>query len=241
MIEINLVPDIKQELLKAQAVRTKVITGAVFVGVGSIAVVILLAFYIFGVQTARGIIADGQIDSKGKTLAEVEDLSEILTIQNQLTKMSALNSDKKIDSRIFDLLNMIIPPAPNDVKISDLTIDSSANLITINGQAANSYAAVELFKKTIQGAKVKYFDNGSSQETTLASSISTSNTSYGEDSSGTKVLRFTISFIYVQELFSPKFDNVSIIISTQGNVTDSYLGVPKSIFTDRAKDLTEGR
>lgn len=246
MIEINLVPNVKQELIKAQQVRTKVITGAIFVGLVSIAIVVLLAFYIFAVQTTRGIFADSSIKSGSEELAKNEDLSKTLTIQNQLTKISSLNSNKKIDSRIFDLLNAIIPPAPNNVQISDLTIESSTNTITINGQASNSYAAVEVFKKTIEGAKVKYNNSSDTSidkptEVTLASSISTSNTSYGEDSSGAKVLRFTISFAYVQELFSPASKNVSVVITTKGNATDSYLGVPTSIFTDRAIDITGGQ
>jgi Tfp pilus assembly protein PilN len=230
MIEINLVPDVKQELIKAQKVRSKVIAGAIFVGLASVAVVVLLAIYVFGIQTARGLIADGQINSKSNQLLGVTDLSKTLTIQNQLTKISTLNNSKNIDSRVFDLLNAIIPPAPNDVQISDLTVDSTTRTITINGQATNSYAAVEVFKKTIQGAVVKY--DGNSSGATLASNISTSNTSYGEDSSGAKVLTFTLSFEYTPELFSPKSQNVSIVVTTQGNVTDSYLGVPKSIFAD---------
>ncbi len=241
MIEINLVPDVKQELIKAQKVRSKVIIGAILVGVGSISVVILLLFYVFGVQTARGFLADNSIDSKSKTLMKVNDLSQTLTIQNQLTKISNLNDNKKVDSRIFDLLGAIIPSAPNDIKISDLTIDSTTNLIVINGQASNSYAAVEVFKKTIEGAKLKYDDiDEKPQEVTLASSISTSDTSYGEDSSGVKVLRFTLSFVYAQELFSPLSKNASIVIANKGNATDSYLGVPR-VFTDRATDYTGGQ
>ncbi len=237
MIEINLVPNVKQELIKAQRVRSKVIAGAIFIGVASIAVVILLAFYVFGVQTARGFIADTSINDKSKTLANVSDLSKTLTIQNQLTKISALNSDKKIDSRVFDMLTAIIPPAPNDIQISDMTIDSATDTITINGQAANSYAAVEVFKKTIDGAKVKYTESDK-DGVKLATDISTSNTSYGEDTTGAKVLRFTISFTYAKELFSPESKNVSVVVTTQGNVTDSYLGIPKIIFSDRAKDAT---
>jgi Tfp pilus assembly protein PilN len=235
MIEINLVPNVKQELIKAQRVRSKVIAGTIIVGLASIAAVLLLAFYVFGVQAARGFLADNAIDDGSKKLSKVEDLSKTLTIQNQLTKIPALNDSKKIDSRVFDLLIAIIPPAPNDIKISDMTIDSTEGTITINGQAANSYAAVEVFKKTIEGAKVK-FTGSDEKGVTLASNISTSNTSYGEDSSGAKVLRFTISFSYAKELFSPESKNVEIVVSNQGNVTDSYLGVPKNIFTDRAKD-----
>jgi Tfp pilus assembly protein PilN len=233
MIEINLVPDVKQEFIKAQKIRSRVIAGAIMVGIISIGVVALMAFYIYAIQAGRNYLADESIKSSSKAYLKTADLSKTLTIQNQLTKISALNDDKKVDSRIFDLLNAIIPPAPNDVQVSDLTIDSTTNTITINGQASNSYAALEVFKKTIAGASVKYSDGTSeTQSKTLASDISTTNTSYGEDSSGKKVLKFTLSFAYVPELFSPQSKNVSIVITANGNATDSYLGVPKSIWAN---------
>jgi Tfp pilus assembly protein PilN len=239
MIEINLVPDVKQELIKAQRIRSMVIAASILIGSISVAVVALLAMYVFTVQAVRSGIADGKIKDGSAKLASVEDLSKTLTIQNQLTKISDLNSKKNIDSRIFDMLTAIIPPSPNDIQISDLTIDSSAGLITIDGQAPNSYAAVEVFRKTIDGAKVKYTDdNKTQQELTLASSVSISNTSYGEDSSGTKVYRFTLSFVYAPELFSLSSKGATVVVANEGNVTDSYLGVPKSVFADRAKDLT---
>ena len=242
MIEINLIPDIKQELIKAQRIRSTVITGSIVVGVVSVVVVTLLAIYVFTIQTVRSGLSDDAIKRGSSTLASVTDLSKTLTIQNQLTKISSINSDKKIDSRVFDLLSVINPPAPNNVDVSSLAIDSTDGTITIDGQATNSYAAVEVYKKTIEGAQVKYTDADSKQQqVTIASNINTSNTSYGEDSSGKKVLRFTLSFVYAKELFSPSSKNASIIVTTNGNVTDSYLGVPTSIFVDRAKDLTGGQ
>jgi len=241
MIEINLVPDVKQELIKAQRIRSMVITFSILIGLASIGIVALLAFYIFAVQGVRGIGLDGSITDSSKKLADIEDLPKTLTIQNQLTKITELNNNKKIDSRIFDLLNAVNLPAPNDVQISDLTIDTNGDTIIINGQASNSYAAVEVFKKTLEGANVKYKEKDTDKEyktVTLASKINTSNTSYGEDSTGKKVLRFTLSFIYDEKLFSPASKSVSVVISTNGNATDSYLGVPRSIFSDRATDLT---
>lgn len=240
MIEINLIPDVKQQLIHAQTVRSRVIAGSIFVGVASLGILALLAVYVFGVQVLRNSIADSAIDEGSKTLNSVEDLSKTLTIQNQLSSLSALNSQKNIDSRIFDVLNAIVPPAPNLVQISNLTIDSSATSIKIDGQAANSYIALEIFKKTIQGATIRYTDLfGEQQSVAMASNISISDTSYGEDNTGTKVLRFTISFDYAPELFSPSSKNVTVVITVDGNVTDSYLGIPRSIFADRASDITE--
>ena len=237
MIEINLIPDVKQELIKAQHVRSAVISVTILIGLASVAIVTLLAIYAFGVQTVRSALADDSIKKGSAQLAAVPDLSKTLTIQNQLTMISTIHDSTKIDSRLFDVLQEIIPPAPNDVQISTFKIDSSADQITIDGQAVNSYAAVEVFKKTIEGAQVSYSDGKTTQTVPLATNVSTSNTSYGEDASGVKVLRFTIGFSYAPELLSPLSQNVKVTIANQGNATDSYLGVPTSIFVDRAKDL----
>jgi hypothetical protein len=240
MIEINLIPDVKQELINAQRVRATVISFSILIGLVTVGIVTVLAVYVFGFQAIRGGIDDGAIKDGQAKLTSVEDLSKTLTIQNQLTKISALHADKKIDSRIFTVLAAIIPPAPNDVKISTLTIASDTNTVTIEGQAANSYAAVEVFKKTIEGAQVKFKNNGEDATATLATNVSTGDTSYGEDSTGAKVLRFTMTFNYAPELFSPASTDLSVVITTNGNATDSYLGVPTSIFVDRAKDIEAG-
>ena len=236
MIEINLLPDIKLEFIKAQKIRSKVIFGSIVIGIISIGVVVVLAVYIFAFKSVRGKLDEDAINKKSAELSKVEDLPKILTIQNQLSKISELNSDKKIDSRLFDLLAVIIPPAPNSVQISDLIINPENTTITLNGQAENSYAALEVFKKIIEGTTIKYTDSSNEkQEILLATSISTGNSSYGEDSSGKKVLRFTLSFVYAPELFAQKTADMTVQRTNSGNVTDSYLSMPK-IFTDRAKD-----
>ncbi len=238
MIEVNLIPDVKQELIKAERTRFKVIAGSITIGVVSLAALTLLAIYVFAVQTVRGNIADASIKEGNTKLESVADLTKTLTIQNQLTVLDKLNDNKKVDSRIFDVLGAIIPPEPNKIQISNLSINSSVDTITIDGQAANSYVALEVFKKTIEGATLKYTDaDGATQSVSMASGVSIRDTSYGEDNTGTKLLRFTISFTYASELFSPLSKNISIVISIDGNVTDSYLGMPTSIFADRASDI----
>lgn len=240
MIEINLIPDVKLELIKSQRARAKVVTFSIVTGVISIAAVILLAFYVYGVQNIRSALYDKTINEEFSKLSDVEDLDKALTIQNQLSKISELHENKNMYSRFFNVLIAIIPPSPNNIKISSLEVDSETKTISIDGQASNGYAALEVFKKTIVGADIKYEDiEGKEQEATLASGISTRDVSYGEDSDGSKVLRFTISFVYDDSLFSPQSKNMLVFIGTKGNVTDSYVGIPKSIFTDPATDLTE--
>lgn len=240
MIEINLVPDVKQELLKAQRVRASVISVAILVGLAAIGVVILLAFWVFAVQTARSVISDNTIKSESDKLSKVEDVSNTLTIQNQLSKLSAMHDSKNIDSRIFDILTTINPPAPNTISITKLSLDSTTSTVKIDAQAVNGYPALEVFKKTITATKFEYNEDGQKQSVPLATTISDSDRSYGEDASGAKVLRFTLSFTYPDQLFARTAQNATVVAPTQSNVTDSFLGVPQSLFTQKASDTTGG-
>lgn len=241
MIEINLIPDVKQELIKARRIRATVISGAIITTIVSVGLVAALAVYVFGVQSVRHALVDDTINKKGAELASVEDLSKMLTIQNQLTKIDALHDAKKINSRVFDVLAAIIPPSPDNVQVSSLVIEADEDTITIEGQAENGYRALEKFKKTVGLAYVRYTtEDKVQQDVALASDISTSNVSLGEDASGKQVLRFTMTFVYAPELFDATVQSPSIVLIDGGNVTDSYLGIPKSIFVDRAVDLEEG-
>jgi len=237
MIEINLIPDVKQELIRARRARSAVVSGAIIASVISVAVVAVLAIYVYAVQTVRQVVADDAIKSGSSKLASVEDLSKMLTIQNQLTKMSALNDKKSIDSRVFDLLSAVIPPAPNSVKLSKASVNATDKTLILEGQTP-TYPALETFKKTIDVAYVQYNNSdGKQQRVVLAKNVSISNISYGEDETGAKVVRFTVTFDYAEELLSPLTVNPVIVLMDGGNVTDSYTGIPKSIFTDRAADV----
>jgi hypothetical protein len=239
MIEINLVPDVKQELIKAQRVRASVISVAIVVGIGVVGVVVVLAIWVFAVQAARGIISDNTIKNESQKLSGVEDISRTLTIQNQLSKLSSMHDNKNINSRLFDILTTINPSAPNNIAITNVSLDSATNTIKLEAQAVNGYPALDVFKKTINATTFDYSNSDGKQSVKLASAMSDSDRSYGEDASGAKVLRFTLTFTYPVELFSNSSENATIVAPERTNATDSFLGVPQSLFTQKASD-TEG-
>ena len=239
MIEINLVPDVKQELLKAQRVRASVISVAIVVGIVAVGVVVALAMWVFAVQAARDVISDNTIKDQSQKLSAVPDVSTTLTIQNQLSKLSELHNAKHIDSRIFDILTTINPPAPNNVAITKLTLDSTDSSVKIEAQAVNGYPALEVFKKTIGATKFEYMKDGEKQSVPLATSMNDSDRSYGENASGAKVLRFSLTFTYPEELFARTAESATIVAPGKTNVTDSFLGVPQSLFTQRADNARD--
>lgn len=239
MIEINLVPDIKQELLRAERVRTSVISLAVVVSLIAVGLVVLLVLWVYGGQAVRGLLLDNEIKDKSSKLASVEDISNTLTIQNQLSLLSAMHSDKKVDSRIFDVLQTVNPPAPNTINVTNLKIDAATTTITVQGQATNGYAALEVFKKTLDATTLKYTKDGKDTTVPLVLKMSDADRSYGENANGAKVLRFTISFTYPKELFAHTIPTLTIQAPNTTNATDSFLGVPSSLFVQKAAD-TQG-
>lgn len=241
MIEINLVPDVKQELIRAERIRSVVISMTILVGIVAVGVVALLSVWVFGVQTARGAFTDNTIKTESAKLSAVEDLESSLTIQNQLSILPSLHENKQVDSRIFDILNTISPVAPHEISVSKLMIDAEEKTITIEAQAAGGYSALEVFKKTIAATELQFMDDGKQETRILAVSTSDGDRSYGEDAAGKRVLRFSLTFEYPEELFMPYLQDAKIVgPNKKTDVTDSHLGIPKSLFSSKASDSEEG-
>ena len=236
MIEINLLPNVKRELLKTRAMRNRVISISFLVGGASIAAVVVLAL-ILGSQIAAEAVQNGVIKDRNDKLMAVEDLNKVVTIQHQLTKINEQHSGKKINSRIFDVVTAVNPVVPNNVSFSDIKVNPESKTITLEGSAVNGYSALETLKKTILNTKVQTTDGDKSSEVSLTKEIKDGDTSFGENSEGKKVLQFSFSFEYAEELLAPANNGTVSVLTPTGrvDVTDSRQGIPDSLFKSNSK------
>ena len=236
MIEINLLPNVKRELLKTRAMRNRVISISFLVGGASIAAVVVLAL-ILGSQFAAEAVQGGVIKDRNDKLMAVEDLNKVVTIQHQLTKINEQHSGKKINSRVFDVVTAVNPVAPNNVSFSDIKVNPESKTITLEGSAVNGYSALETLKKTILNTKVQTTDGDKSSEVSLTKEIKDGDTSFGENSEGKKVLQFSFSFEYAEELLAPANNGTVSVLTPTGkvDVTDSRQGIPDSLFKSNSK------
>ena len=236
MIEINLLPNVKRELLKTRAMRNRVISISFLVGGASIVAVVVLAL-ILGSQIAAEAVQNGVIKDRNDKLMAVEDLNKVVTIQHQLTKINEQHSGKKLNSRIFDVVTAVNPVVPNNVSFSDIKVNPESKTITLEGSAVNGYSALETLKKTILNTKVQTTDGDKSSEVSLTKEIKDGDTSFGENSEGKKVLQFSFSFEYAEELLAPANNGTVSVLTPTGkvDVTDSRQGIPDSLFKSNSK------
>lgn len=235
MVEINLLPDVKRELIRAQRMRNVVIDVSILVGMACIGLVILLCVYIFGVQTGRSVLDDNAQKSEMSKISQISDLSKILTVQNQLQVLPGLNNQKPITSRILSVLSAT---TSSDISISSMNVDTGSNTMNIEGYTNAGYNALDAYTKTIKGAQLIYKTNGSDSDNTtaLVSAADLGDTTLGEDSSGAQVLRFSLAITYATELVNVDNTDFRLRINNSGNASDSYLGIPNSIFVEQATD-----
>lgn len=238
MIEINLVPDVKQELLHAQRVRTTVISVAILASIIAVGLVVLLALYIFGAQTLRSALADNSIKDEHAKLEKVQDLPNALTIKNQLTQLSSHHDDTMMDSRAFDLLTTIVPDGETSVSVTNFIINSEDQTITIEAESPDGYQALEVFKKTIEATTFEYrtADDAAVQSVALTDHVIDGDRSYSQDSDGRRTLHFSVSFEYPAELFDRASLRGQFVAPSKTNATDSALAVPQSLFSVNGED-----
>jgi hypothetical protein len=240
MIEINLIPDVKQEFLKAQKLRNATISISILAGLGAIAITAVLAL-LLGAQLIHENIQKDAVKSEFAKLQKVSDVNDLLTIQSQLAALPVLQKNKSMTSRVFDTIVAITPNDQNQIKISNLQIDPESNTMTIEGSTVSGFTATDVFRKTILNTKVTYRSGDEDTTVPLTEEVMMGPTSYGEDSTGARVLRFKLSFEYPSELLTNAGTSVRVQSPTgQVDVTDSKTRVPDSLFSQQAQSIEGG-
>ena len=241
MIQINLIPDVKREYLHAKRMRDVAISLSTFISIVAAGAVGLMLLFL-STQAARELLADRTIEAEYDKLSSVENLSDMVTIQNQLSLISQQHADKSMDSRLFKVLEAINPIAPNDVRFTSITLLPEDSTLSLEGQADGGYIAVETLTKTIQNTVISYTDKDAEAKTVdFASEVSVGETSYGVAGNDKRVLRFEMKIVYADGLFDNTMQNVRVIAPTRKiDVTDSKLRVPDSLFAIPAADEEEG-
>lgn len=161
--EINLVPDIKNDMIKALKLRNFIFFLCIVIAsaaAGAVAIVGSIA----GGQQAAVNGKKATLDEMTKTISSYSDLSEFLTVKDQLGNIANITSNKTLLSRTFGILSALIPTGADRITISELNINLSGDAPTFNFDAqANAgeppyidYNVLDSFKKSMSYMRYDY-------------------------------------------------------------------------------------
>lgn len=218
MIQFNLLPDVKQEYLKARRTRQLVVAIALISSGISVAIMVLLLVTVNVVQKARLSSANDKIVQYSKELKSIEDLDKILTVQNQLKTLTGLHDQKPVVSRLFTYISQL---TPSTVTISSLNTDHTANTMTITGEAP-SLDTVNVYTDTLKETTYKLKD--SEEEAPAFSDVVLS--SFGRDSKGAT---YTITATFKPDIFVSSSD---VTLTVPNKVT----GAQQQLFQKKAEN-----
>ena len=149
MVQFNLLPNIKLEYVKAR--RTKYLVTFVSIVVSGVAILVFaVSLFVVDVAQKKSLSdLNTDISKYSKQLRGTKDLSEILTVQNQLNTLTALHDGKPAASRLFDYITQLTPA---QASLNKLTIDFTGNTMSIGGTAP-SLDTVSLYTDTLKATR----------------------------------------------------------------------------------------
>lgn len=161
--EINLIPDIKGEMVKALKLRNLILFLSFVVAAASVVVVVFFGTIVAGQEIALN-DRNAKLDALSKKINSYGDLNEFLTIKDQVGNLQTLSSNKNVLSRTFGILSAILPTGADTITISELSINLSNEAPTFSFDAqANAgkepfidYNVLESFKKSMQYLRYDY-------------------------------------------------------------------------------------
>ncbi|HEX5744354.1 MAG TPA: PilN domain-containing protein, partial [Candidatus Saccharimonadales bacterium] len=197
MIQLNLLPDVKMEYIKAQRQRRLVTSISVIVTVAAVGLLGLL-LSIDGLQKKHLSDLSRDIKNDSAKLQGEPQIKKVLTVQNQLSSLPALHDSAPATSRLFGYLNQITPVTVN---ITDYSVDFAEHTMSITGTSA-SLASVNQYVDTLKNTS--YTSDGGEDSQPAFSDVVLSNFSLNTDTQSIgsgQAANYTIDMAYDENIF----------------------------------------
>ena len=155
MFEVNLVPELKHDAIRALRTRNIILFVCIAASLVSLGIVLIL-LSIKGGQDITMASQDGRIDLLSSKLNAFSDLNEILTIQDQASNLSTISAEKNAISRIFGLLVVMQDRGQDSVTFSAIDLTTDTFTMSLEGQVDArtepyiDYRVLEEFKKNTE-------------------------------------------------------------------------------------------
>lgn len=216
-VQFNLLPDVKQEYIKAERSKRTIFAFSAMVAAVAFGLFLVIFVVVDVVQKKQLSNADNTATSTTQQLKSMSGLAQIVTVQNQLQTLSTLHHNKHAIDHLFGYLTQT---TPSSVKIGSLSLDTTTNTLTINGTAP-SQAVVNTFIDTLKFTTYTIGSQGSPLN--AFTSVEESNFSIGSNS-----VNYTLTVSFDPQLFSNNVSSVPKLTVPSLTTTRSALDDPNN-------------
>ena len=228
MIQFNLLPDVKLNYVKTTRLKRTISAIAGLLAGVALLIMLLLYVSVYFVQKSHIHSLNSQISSATTSLEATPNLNKVLTVQDAVNALPALNKSKPVASRIAEYMSEV---TPTNVTLSNLNVSFVTNTMTLTGQA-NSLADVNLFVDTLKQANYQVNSNSTSLPafpSVVLTSATYTNSTTSTNSSNQSNASFGISITFDEALFAQGNDqlilNVPSNAAARGSSSNSALFV----------------
>lgn len=225
MIQFNLLPDVKIEYIKSQRTKRLVMLITVIVTGASVGLLVLMFSY-RTVQRQHLSNLNKDIAALRSELENNQDLTKILTVQNQLNSLPQLYEGRPAVDRLPEYLDQITPA---NVGIGQLDIDFALNTLQITGTATN-LSAVNAYVDTLKFTTFSVKDGASDVPAFQGVVLSSYNLS--EDGAG-----FSVNLTFDPQIFIAANE---VELKVPNIVTTRAQTVPSDLFRDSSSSSGGG-
>lgn len=202
MIEINLLPQVKKDYLKAEQMKHTVIVASVLLSVVSLVLVVLLFAYVSVVQPQHQKNVQTDIDSGLTDLKSKDDAVKIVTVQGALETLPGLEDQELATSRLFVYVAGF---TPRSVSYSNLKLNVEESVLTLQGTASN-FEQANVLANNLKGAKFTYVQNDSEESAKPFSDVVFDGLSRSEQAQDAKNVSFQITFAFDPIIFNQSIE-----------------------------------
>lgn len=229
MIQINLLPDVKQEYLRTQQTKHTVIVGSALISAVVLGVTVLLFVYVQIVQPQYQRVVQNDIDKGIQELKEKPDAQRLVTVQGVLEQMPALKDQQQVISRIFNYLKEF---TPRSVAYNQVNLALDTSTITLSGGTV-SYEQANVLANNLKSAKMTYRQGDSDQTASPYQNIVFNSLSKAENANDGRPVTFELTFQFNPLLFNPTISNQKVTV----NASSEELLLPSSQPFDATETL----
>lgn len=211
MIQINLLPEVKQQYLRAQQMKHTFIVGSVLVSIAFLSFTALLFAYVQVVQPRHLQNVQTDIDSGLAQVQEVPKAVEIVTVQGALEQLPGLQDKKNISSRLFKYINGF---TPKDISYAEVKLDLVAGTLSLRGETTN-YEQTNVLANNLKSAEFTYTQHDQEQSVKPFSQVVFTNLGRAEQAQNGKSVSFQIDLKVDPILFNESVSKANLKVDAR--------------------------